>query len=303
MQYSTFTIIIGRKRGRSSSPVIQGPSLSPETREDLRQRIHSDTRKMKHRFSILQTKIRNNIKRSVSPEDLATHIIGMYILSEEHKRIMKNASKIEDIFNILTMYWSFLDFSHLENIAEVYCSQDCDAKKELGQYKKDVRRFCERRVSELPPDSLNNGMDIKGMDKLVVTLDLEDPSLRHVLHLKEVIADILGQPASKLVLCNIEKGSITVTFWMATSLGEELFFNKSRPLTQTLEEELQEVGVISLEFKGIIVYQQFKKRKLGNQYDSKINLVQFSMMCFNITHIFCRISSRHQLWSTSSSNI
>ena len=239
--------------------------MSPETIENLRQKIHSDTDAMKRRFSILQTKIRNNIKRNVSPEDLATHVIGMYILSEDHKKKMENASRIEHIFNILTMYWLFLDFNNLENIAEVYCSQDCDAKKELGQYKEEVQRFCERRVSELPSGSINNRTDFEGMDKLIVALDLEDPSLKHVLRLKEVIANILGKPASKLVLCDIENGSVKVTFWIVTSLGEELFSNKSRPFTTVLEERLQEAGVISLEFKGMIVYQQIKRRKLGNQ--------------------------------------
>ena len=263
-KYGTFNI--GRKRGRSSSSVVRLPSLSPETEEDLRQRIHSETNTMKHKFSILQTKIRNDIKKYISPEDLASHIISMYILSDEHVKIIEKASRIEAIFNILTKYWSFLDFSHLENIAEVYCSQDCDAKRALEQYKEDVRQFCERRVSELPPGSLNNGTDIEGMDKLIIVLDLQDPSLRlsHVLRLKEVIADILGQPASKLVLCDIENGSIVVIFWMAISLGEELFLSKSPPLTQTQEEKLKEAGVVSLEFKGKMVYQQVKRRKLGN---------------------------------------
>ena len=41
------------------------------------------------------------------------------------------------------------------------------------------------------------------MDKLKITLDLKNPLLRHIRDLKEIIANILGPPASKLVLYDI----------------------------------------------------------------------------------------------------
>ena len=216
---------------------------------------------MKHKFSHLQTLIRENL--NVSPEALAAHVIGMYILSEEHKTRMERASRIEQIFNILTMYWSFLDFGHLENIAEEYCSIDCDAKRELEQYKGEVQEFCRRRVSEFPQGSLNNGSDIEGMDKLVVTLDLKDPSLRHVLDLKEKIANILGQPASKLVLSDIGSGSVVLTFWIATSLGKELFLKKPDVFTQEQRDKLKDARVVSLEFKEVSVYKLHQKANEG----------------------------------------
>ena len=216
---------------------------------------------MKYNFSDLQTMIRENL--NVSPKALATHVIGMYILSEEHEVRMIKASSIEDIFIILTKYWSFLDFGHLENIAGKYCSMDCDAKRELEQYKEEVQQFCTRRVSELPQGSLNNGNDIEGMDKLIVTLDLKDPSLRHVLDLKEIIANILGKPASKLVLCDIGSGSVVVIFWIATSLGKELFLKKPDVFTQEQRDRLKDAHVVSLEFKEVSVYKVCQKVNEG----------------------------------------
>ena len=268
MRHSFILYCVGQKRSRSSSSKVQKPSLSPETEEDLHQRIRSETKIMKHRFSTLQTMIRKDIKENIDHEDLATHVIGMYILDDEHERRVDSASGTEEIFRILTKYWSFLDFGNLENIAENFCSHECEAKKELDQYKHDVRQFCECRVSEFPEGSLNNGTDSEGMEKLIVRLDLEDPSLKYVQNLKEIIANILGQKASKLVLCDIGSGSVIVTFLIPTSLGETLFM-----LTQEQRDKLGDANVLSLKFRDITVFsihQPVKKRKLGISNKSTI---------------------------------
>ena len=266
MSSLTIQLPIGQNYSGNVTSEAWKPTLSPEVEEDLRQRIHSDIKRMRDKFSKLQTMIRKNIKENADHTDLAAHISGMYMLSEEHVTQVANASAIDKIFFILPKYWSFLDFSNLENIAETFCTPECEAKKELDQYKRDVQQFCERRVSEFPPGSLYNGTDNEGMDKLVVVLDLKDPSVKHVQGLKEVIANILGQPASKLVLYDIGIGSIVVTFLMATSLGEKLFLEATgtaKTLTQKQEDQLQEIKVISLEFKETTVFsihhQQVKK--------------------------------------------
>ena len=189
----------------------------------------------------------------------------MYILSEEHQKQVSDASTVDDIFNILTKYWSFLDISNLEDIAKNVCCGH-DTEEEIEQYKKEVQQFCKCRVSEFPPDSLNNSTDSEGMDKLVVILDVEDPLLKHVVDLKEVIANILEIPASKLVLCHIESGSVIVTFLIATSLGEKLFLKTSDPLAQEQKDQFMEAHVVSLEFKEVnlfSIHQRVKKRKLG----------------------------------------
>ena len=264
-----FSIInLGQKSSGNISSEAWKPTLSPEIEEDLRQRIHCETKTMKHRFSVLQTLIRNNLKtEDVNPKALATHIIGMHILSEEHEKIMEKASRLQEIFNILTKYCSFLDFSHLESIVEIFCSDKCVAKKELDEYKYAVQHFCERRVSEFPQGSLNSGTDIEGMDKLVVVLDLKDPSLKRVLNLKEVIANILGQPPSKLVLYNIGIGSIVVTFLIATSLGEKLFLETTgtaKTLTQKQEDQSLEINMVSMKFLEITVFSIHQQLKKGN---------------------------------------
>lgn len=243
------------------------PTLSPETKEDLCQRIHNDIKRMRDKFSKLQTMIRKNIKNNTDHKDFVAHLTGMYMLSEEHETQVAIASTIDEIFYILPKYWSFLDFSNLENIAETFCSNECEAKKDLDQYKYDVQQFCRRSVSEFPPGSLNNGADNEGMDKLIVTLDLKDPSLKHVQGLKEVIANILGQPSSKLVLYDVGTGSVVVTFLIASSLGEKLFLETTgtaKSLTHEQKDQLLKANVVSLEFKEITVFCIHKQLKKGN---------------------------------------
>lgn len=111
---------------------------------------------MKQKFSSLQTNI---IKRDVGHEDLATHVLGMGILSEDHKQEVNDAINANKIYNILTNYWSFLDYENLESIADNMCGE----VEEMKRYSKEVEEFCKRRVSELPPDSLGNGTNYNGI--------------------------------------------------------------------------------------------------------------------------------------------
>lgn len=258
------SLLTGRRENHDGNNPIQ--TLSPAVDEDLCQRLHSDIETMRDKFSTLQTMIRTDIGGNADHKALAAHVSGMYLpMTAEHEKQVASASTIDEIFCILPKYWSFLDFKKLENIANIFCSPDGEAKKLLEQYKHDVQQFCEHRVSKFPSGSLNSHLDIEGMDKLVVKLDLQDPLLKTVLHIKEVIATILQQPASKLVLCDIAPGCVIVTFWIATSLGEELFLKSldAEILTQKQKEKLLEADVVSMEFKGTIVFGDPKGRNSG----------------------------------------
>ena len=122
----------------------------------------------------------------------------------------------------------------------------------MKEYCEEIKRFCERRVTELPTGSLGNGTDHSGMKKLTVTLNLKDPSLKHIKDLKVVIANILGCLASQLVLENIENGSVLVTFLMVASVGAKLLL--TRPLTTEQKNALRKKHVISLKYESTIVF-------------------------------------------------
>ena len=209
------------------------PVLSKETKEDLYQRVITDTRRIKLKFSTLQDEIWKSIN---DIQGLVQLVLGMGMLSkDDEEHIRKNPSNVSII---LTKYWSFLDFENLEHIVERKCSSV--EKRMMEEYKEEVQMFCQRRVSELPPNSLDSSGNITGMRKLCVLLDLDDPALQRVRHLKMAIAIILGCRTSDLVLQNIEPGSVLVTYLVNGTLGEKLF---ERRMTAKQKTSLKENNV------------------------------------------------------------
>ena len=211
---------------------------------------------MKQRFSTLQTKIRRRIN---NVGDFRAHVVGTGILKEDDETLMKRADNIDDIFTtVLTKYWSFLDYENFESIVVNMCGDDSD--QEWKQYKDEVQKFCERRVSELPNGSLEDSSTrYEGMEKLVVKLNLDDPVLSRIKYLKEVIANILGVRASRIILQDIKAGSIVVTFLIAATLGKELF--ERTKLTKQQKLALSEAGVITMEFKSTVIMDVVSEEK------------------------------------------
>ena len=216
------------------------PPLKSSYYEDLHQRIHADVNRLRLKFASLQSTIRRKIK---DHKELAAHVVGMYILSPQDEERVTQAVCTNDIFNVLSKYWSLIDFSNLENITqnEEVCS---NVKQELEAYKAEVKCFCERRVSEVPPDVLKNNTDQEGMEKLIITLDLNDAPLKNIQHLKEKIANILCKRASDLLLYDVGKGSVRIILLM---LGKSTFVNL--PLTEEQITAFKEEHVVALTFR------------------------------------------------------
>ena len=206
----------------------------------------ADMRKIRRNFSSLQEQIWKSID---DIQGLVRLVLGMSILSEDdEKQIQQTPSNVS---MILTKYWSFLDFENLDHIVEEKCS--CAEKRMMKEYKEEVQQFCKRRVSEFPRDSLGSGGNDSGMKKMYVTLNLDDPALKRIQHLKIVIANILGCRASELVLQNIEYGSVLVTFLLTAAVGARLFLEK-RALTAKQKAALKDQHVTSLKYEMTLLF-------------------------------------------------
>ena len=168
----------------------------------------------------------------------------MYILSPHDEEKVKQAECTNDVFNTLTKYWSLVDYANLESITQNEIACD-NVRKEMKVYGDEVRKFCERRVSEVPPDVLKSSNSHEGMEKLVVTLDLNDPSLKYVKHLKEKIANILSLNTSDLLLYDIGKGSILITFLV---MGKSTTSVKV-PLTAEQVAAFKKEHIVALKFR------------------------------------------------------
>ena len=223
------------------------PRSSEETQEDFYQVVTNDVRKMKHKFFTLQQKIWESFD---DQKGITACLLDMAILSEEDEKQVKEATSINDIrISLAQIYWSFLDYENLEPIVETKCGDT--EQKMMKEYGEKVKRFCERRVTEFPAGSLNNGTDHAGpgMKKLIVALNLKDPSLKRIKQIKVVVANILGCPASKLILYDIEDGSVLVTFLV---VGAKLL--ETRSLTPEQEDALRKEYVISLNYDSTFVF-------------------------------------------------
>ena len=249
-------------------------NTSKEVREDLHQLVRRDVNKMKLRFSTLQTMIRRKIN---DVGDFRAHVMGMGILSKDEETLVMRADNIDDIFTILTRHWCFLDYGNFESIVVSMCGKDSDQIQEWSQYKDEVEIFCERcRVYELPDGSLEDvNTRCEELGKLVVRLTLDDPVISRIKHLKEVIANILGIRASRLVIENIESGSVEVTFLIAASLGKELFVKKS--LTPKQKYDLNKAGVISMSLKSSMTTNVMSAEDTERKYISTEGLILWGL--------------------------
>ena len=170
----------------------------------------------------------------------------MDILNDDHKAQVKQATSPEDIFIVLADYWSFLDYEYLESIVKDLCDCCTKTKTKMEQYVDEIKKFCERRVSEVPPSPFRN--DTEHQEKLYVKLnECDNTSLKRVKNLKETIASILQRRPSELQLYSIQEGCIFVTFLISRSIGEEIFEKKG--LTKLQQEKFREAKVLSLKFK------------------------------------------------------
>ena len=245
---SKYNIIVEQETSVSVAKVVSTSNATVgiahrEFHEDLSQEIHADIKRIKQRFALLQSRIRNSIR---DHKELASHVIGMYILSSQHEEEIKKATSTGDIFIILSKYWSFLDYSILENITQnpSACDFGVDVQQEMDAYHDKLKEFCKRRVSEIPSGYLVN--DQEGMEKLVVILDHSDISLQHIKYLKEEIANILEIPASKLLLHDIHIGSVVVTFLVSSQLKKQPF---EIMLTEQQITDLRKAKVIAVKFR------------------------------------------------------
>ena len=166
------------------------------------------------------------------------------LMTEQDQNELKSVSSIEDVFIILSKYWTFLEHEMLVSIVDHH-----GGNKKLLDYRTKLKQFLEkRRVSELTPlectSKLNTELS-KTHNRIVLKLNEKDPSWGDIVDLKEAICCILNiQPQSALLIKKIEEGCIQVTFYILRCITEEIL---EKPLTVKQVEALHnETCVMSL---------------------------------------------------------
>ena len=209
---------------------------------------------MKRRFADLQDSVWSAIDNQ---RELSSCLVEMNVVSNDQVK--------DTCIYLAQRNWTCIDYERLEHIAESKCG--ATEQQMMREYNKEMQKFCERRVSELPSVTFSNEICHSGVKKLYVTLDLSksDPSLKQIINdLKFSIAQIFGFSTSKLVLYEIGNGGI-VTFLVLSSAN---FEPSSHRLSTQQEETLKSHHVVSVKYESRYIF-DVKGRKSDIQGPSQ----------------------------------
>ena len=141
--------------------------------------------------------------------------------------------------SVISRYCSFFNFRILEHIIEELGSAEDAAN--LSKYKAEFNEYAKRHVFQCPSEV---GTVTSGDAKMFVILDetFNKCSLSTLHLFCSNLREILNlSPGSGLKLCQIEPGSLKLTFQLPYSLLPDIF-----PLTEEQESALAKLGVTKL---------------------------------------------------------
>ena len=236
----------------SKRPSFQ--QLSSSEQEELMAKMYDDEESMKFKFSALVTATGNSVEKQTTVGKFATSILalGAYdpapeerdrSLLDEHRKEIRSAETISEIFIILSAYWNYLSYEILKHIIGRFGTSD--DKKGLETYNEDLENFCKRRIFEL----LENGggtddMQKQKQAKFVVKLDVrEDITCKEVFQIRLRIAKILCVNLAAFIISHVDVGCVQLTFLIPKFVAQEIF-PLSDKQTSTLSKD---ASVIRLE--------------------------------------------------------
>ena len=217
----------------NSQPSFQ--QLSPSEKEELKAELYTDVRKMKYRFGCLVTRTRDSVEERIPTKKFVGSILalGAYepapeeqdqSLLDEHKKEIKMAKSISDIFIILSAYWNYLCYEILEYTIELYGTDD--DKKRLKSYNEELHNFCKRRLElSLPENGSSTGNASNPKQKrFEVKLNVRERITRQdLLRIRERIAEILHVNLATLIIDRVDTGCVQLTFLIPNFVAQKIF--------------------------------------------------------------------------------
>ena len=212
MSVSLFTIIIG---------------VSPEMY--IQERFDEDLLTIQKQFAVLLSGTRASLHAlGVLPRKVVTCAIDLsYVTANDktsvlndHKRELMDADSIDDIFIALSSFWNFLNYDLLKHII-ITCGLDLT---DLNTYEERLESFCKRSIFQLPPNGLgsSNGDDAN-RHEVHMKIDLDHPTLKDVLNIRQKISKILQVHPLALFIHNIKSGCVEVEFLVPQCITQQLF--------------------------------------------------------------------------------
>lgn len=205
------------------------------------------------KFQKLFSSLKRSLKRrNISSRDICSHVeclgslrpvfedTGLPVLRQQIPKLQQ-AETVDGAMSVISGYCSFFNFHVLEPIVEELGSPEDAAN--LSDYKKDFSEYAKHHVFQCPSEV---GAMTSDDAKMFVTLDdtFNKCSLNTLHLLCSDLRKVLNlSPGSGLKLCQIEPGSLKLTFQLPFSLLRD---NIIFPLTKKQESAFSSLGVEKL---------------------------------------------------------
>ena len=217
-------------------PYLKAENLTTEQREELIAELKVESEDMRLKFatlvSLMNKSLQNN-KVSVSELTVTFQTIDL----DELVEILEDETDMNKAMLKACDFWSFFDYEIVKNIISTHCRDDADLQQEVESYESDFKTYCERRLCEVPMDSLKADIPSK-TSNLHVKID-ENFKIK-LCRIKIIETRLSRLLDKRLYLLKVEDGCIELVF---NYLGR---IKLSLPLNSQEEEELSEMGVLRL---------------------------------------------------------
>ena len=238
--------------------------------------------KIQGKFSALVTKSCRRLqsrKIKIKVKDIQTFLVTMYSSpksrdgSDTVTTVVESARNLDEIFRALSKHrlWDYLNYYLLQSIIEEFASDDDELNGMMKQYQQDltghiltlqIQAYLETVNSELPPVTANDNEN--PTDEIVSALppqqncelfkkltlkvkaNVSDRSLSYVDDLWRSLTNQFALPRPALILHNIAKGCIGITWLIPANLVKYVtkmarettnMFAEENVLRVTLEEQ------------------------------------------------------------------
>lgn len=281
----------GTMKRHFTFPRLSLGDLNEEEKEQLHQRLYSESEDMMYTFQELYSATTDSLRvTNVPVRELIRHLECLGPLKPTFKDSglpplrhqipgLDNAKTVDAVMSVVKDYCSFFNYRLLEHIInKLGTDQD---KLNLAKYREDFSKYGERHIFDCP--SQVGKMNEDGHANMFVTLDdsFEDCNLNHLQSFVSNLRKILKISSDEgLKLCRIEYGSIKLIFQVLLFVQQAIF-----PLSSKQETALSDLHVLQLSCGDYSFFRQGKKVEMYTFY-----IPVQTLLIYQVCHILsaCR---------------
>ena len=232
-------------------------SLDGREKQDFLFELRRDTIQIMKRFYRLASELYNSINHRSSPvtvDELRANLYEIKAYSDEsseesifvdYEEKLDRATKIEEVFNVITKICSFLDYDLLEHLTDTFGTEK--DKGRMIDYHKKFADYARRRTSIYECPCIEPADGTKWSD-VYVKLDSRLETKLTIEQLREFrykISEILRIHVSAIRFCCTQKGCIELKLQFPNFIKKVVI-----PLSFEKEKQLKQLGVIQFSSDG-----------------------------------------------------